>query len=69
MGCEARIPVAFTGIAMSGPDTEEGGTRMRKFLLMVGALIVLALGSLEVIVAHNLEVTEELSAPGDTPWR
>ena len=42
---------------------------MRKFLLMVGALIVLALGSLEVIVAHNLEVTEELSAPGDTPWR
>jgi len=30
---------------------------------MVGALIVLALGSLEVIVAHNLAVTEELSTP------
>jgi CBS domain-containing protein len=44
--------------------SNQGGTRMRKLLLMVGALIVLALGSLEVIVAHNLAVTEELSARG-----
>ena len=42
---------------------------MRKLLLMVGALIVLALGSLEVIVAHNLAVTEELSAPSAGPWK
>ena len=42
---------------------------MRKLLLMVGALIVLALGSLEVIVAHNLAVTEELSARGAHSWK
>jgi len=36
---------------------------MRTLLLIVGALIFLALGSLEVIAAHNLAATEELSAP------
>ena len=42
---------------------------MRKFLLMVGALIFLALGSLEVIASHNLEVTEQLSAAGAGSWK
>jgi len=42
---------------------------MRKFLLIVGALIVLALGGLEVIAARSLAVTEELSAPGAGPWK
>src|SRR3989442_902468 len=34
---------------------------MRKFLLIVGTLIILALGGLEVIAAPNLAVTEERS--------
>jgi len=42
---------------------------MRKFLLIVGALIVLALGGLEVIAARSLAVTEKLSAPGAGPWK
>jgi len=41
---------------------------MRRFLLAVGTLILLALGGLEVIAAHNPAVTEELSAPS-APWR
>ena len=35
---------------------------MRKFLLIVGTLIILALGGLEVIAARSLAVTEELPA-------
>ena len=41
---------------------------MRRFLLAVGTLILLALGGLEVIAARSLAVTEELSAPS-APWR
>ena len=42
---------------------------MRKFLLIVGALIVLALGGLEVIAARNLTVTEELSEASAGLWK
>jgi len=57
-----------SGIAMAGSKAEQGGRRMRMFLLAVGTLILLALGGLEVIAAHNLAVTEGLSAPS-VPWK
>jgi uncharacterized membrane protein len=54
---------------MSGQDGDKEGSQMRTFWLVVGALIFLGLGSLEVIAAHNLPVTEKLSAPEPGPWK
>src|SRR3989442_12545555 len=39
----------------SGRSRAKGGTQMRKFLLIVGTLIILALGGLEVIAAAHPE--------------
>ena len=53
----------------SGRSHPKGGTQMRKFLLIVGTLIILALGGLEVIAARNLAVTEELSEASAGLWK
>src|SRR5713226_4077999 len=65
----ARILSLPADIARSGMNVRQGGTQMRAFVLIVVALLFLALGSLEVIAAHNLAVSEELSARSAGYWK